>query len=517
MNNTPSPAKIEFLDQRSYGTPAIIVGVALFSVLILLGIFKIGDPVFFWLNIATGLGGLTYMALVFFILIPLRTRAPYLAWVFVVLNGIGVGWISIVERIGITGMATLLYAVLISLTVLLYNRWPTYVFVAVSLASVYALPGIIGAHPGTYSTETVILVLILSVGACETIVGLKKAVYRQFRRLEIINHMTRSLAFSIEPNQVVALMSGAIQAGLEADTYYIGFIRDHILDLQLLYDDGDFYYGISYDLDESLAGWIVRNKKSLLLSNVPVQSKAIGYNLATVGKPKISLSWMGTMLQTGEGLIGVVAVASYRKNAFNDSDLELLESFAQQSAVTLDNAYHHAEVERQSRLDSLTGALNHRNFIEALELEAEKSAAGGFPLSLIMLDVDFFKHFNDGYGHLTGDRVLVAMVEAIKSHIKSTDLVGRWGGEEFAIALPNSNKEQAVQVADRIRSTLRSVSIFAPDGTPTPSPTVSQGVAVFPTEAENTFALIDLADRRLYVAKERGRDQVEAAVFQETY
>jgi len=126
-----------------------------------------------------------------------------------------------------------------------------------------------------------------------------------------------------------------------------------------------------------------------------------------------------------------------------------------------------------------------------------------------MLDVDFFKQYNDTYGHLFGDTVLQSLVSAIRSHIKSTDFVGRWGGEEFAIALPGANGQQALMVARRIQTTMSDMKLSHAEKGKVPAPTVSQGIAIFPLETDDIYKLIDVADQRLYIAKERGRNQVE--------
>jgi diguanylate cyclase (GGDEF)-like protein len=126
-----------------------------------------------------------------------------------------------------------------------------------------------------------------------------------------------------------------------------------------------------------------------------------------------------------------------------------------------------------------------------------------------MLDIDYFKHYNDTFGHLLGDRILNELCATIKQHIKQADAVGRWGGEEFVISLPGATGEQAIQVAKRVSETMASLHVQDREQRTVPVPTVSQGIAVFPDEADEIYHLIDLADRRLYVAKERGRNQIE--------
>jgi diguanylate cyclase (GGDEF)-like protein len=211
----------------------------------------------------------------------------------------------------------------------------------------------------------------------------------------------------------------------------------------------------------------------------------------------------------GAHVDGIMAISSYHPNAFDRSDMELLSTIAQRAALALDNTYHHALVQEQARLDSLTKVYNHGYFIQILREQAKDCEAQQQPLSLIMLDIDFFKTYNDTFGHLIGDEVLISLCDIIRSHIKNTDAVGRWGGEEFAISLPNTDETQAAFVAQRIRETLGSLRIRNSEQFTIPIPTVSMGIAIFPIETNDITKLIDLADKRLYIAKERGRDQIE--------
>jgi diguanylate cyclase (GGDEF)-like protein len=217
---------------------------------------------------------------------------------------------------------------------------------------------------------------------------------------------------------------------------------------------------------------------------------------------------MGVPMQ-GEFIKGVIAIASYRPNAFDRSDMELLSNLTQRATLALDNTVRHSLVEEKAHIDSLTGVFNHGHFLKVLEQQAETAVQYHQPLCVIMLDIDFFKQYNDAYGHLAGDEILTKLCDTIRSHVKRVDAVGRWGGEEFVISLPNTSGAQAMQVADRIRETMAGMNLRGKNQETIPVPTVSQGIAEFPSEADEIFKLIDLADRRLYVAKERGRNQVE--------
>jgi diguanylate cyclase (GGDEF)-like protein len=227
-----------------------------------------------------------------------------------------------------------------------------------------------------------------------------------------------------------------------------------------------------------------------------------------LGEKKLSRSWLGVPMQIDNDLIGLLAVASYQPNVFDEMDQLLLEQIAQQAVLSIQNARIHEEVTRQARLDSLTGVSNHNHFLERLYEDADHALTTLTPLSLIMLDIDYFKLYNDTYGHVVGDQVLVLTVQAIQSHIKKTDTVGRWGGEEFGVILPNTTISQANIVADRIRHTLSELPLFNVEGKTIPKPTISQGIATLPDHTPDVDELVIIADRALYLAKNKGRDQV---------
>jgi diguanylate cyclase (GGDEF)-like protein len=158
---------------------------------------------------------------------------------------------------------------------------------------------------------------------------------------------------------------------------------------------------------------------------------------------------------------------------------------------------------------------NHGYLLTRLAGAVEAAQVAGSPLSFIMLDIDDFKQYNDRHGHVTGDSVLKAIVQAISSNVKETDTVGRWGGEEFGVVLPGANAGQAEKIAERIRGTVAHLELTNGKTAKIANPTVSQGIASFPDHATRAEDLIDLADQALYRAKGRGRDQVVVAPLPE--
>ncbi len=215
-------------------------------------------------------------------------------------------------------------------------------------------------------------------------------------------------------------------------------------------------------------------------------------------------------IEHADQCMGVLYVNYDEPHQFTPIEKDMLAIFAHQTAIALENARLYTEVQEQAQRDSLTQVYNHMAFLKRLEEQVASALSTGCPLTLIMLDIDYFKQYNDAYGHVVGDQILVAIVGVIRAHIHVTDSVGRWGGEEFGIALPNTDAAQAREVAQRIRETLASTELFAKDGRRITPPMVSQGLATLPTHARDSATLIGLADAALYRAKGRGRDQVRA-------
>lgn len=159
--------------------------------------------------------------------------------------------------------------------------------------------------------------------------------------------------------------------------------------------------------------------------------------------------------------------------------------------------------------DDLTDVYNRRYFYEKLEEEIKRSERYRTVLSLIMLDIDYFKHFNDTHGHQAGDSVLRDVALLLRNNVREQDLVARYGGEEFAIILPETGKQVAGKLAERIRGCLSAQAFHFKETLQSGKLTISLGVATFPEDAKSLNDLVETADRALYKAKEKGRNRVE--------
>ncbi len=339
---------------------------------------------------------------------------------------------------------------------------------------------------------------------------LNSSLKNQADRLAVLYEIGKAIASTLEIDDLLDLIYRHLSQIISCDAYFVSLYlpEDHLLDIKLLIDQGKRYAPEKASASEGLSSWIVKNRRPLLIQDLRKEINSLPVKPTMVGNKKLSRSWLGVPMQIEDDLIGLLAVASYQPNVFDEMDQLLLEQIAQQAALSIQNARIHEEVSRQAKLDSLTGVSNHNHLIEQLYEDAESALTTSTSLSMIMLDIDHFKLYNDTYGHVIGDQVLILTVQAIQSHIKKTDTVGRWGGEEFGVILPKTTLSQAKIVANRIRHTLSELPLFNVEGKTIPKPTISQGIATLPDHTSDVDELVIIADRALYQAKNKGRDQV---------
>ncbi len=189
-----------------------------------------------------------------------------------------------------------------------------------------------------------------------------------------------------------------------------------------------------------------------------------------------------------------------------DSAIENINILANQFAMALRRVKLYEEIEKIAITDSLTDLYTRRYFLERFTEEIDRSRTRKTKMSVLMIDVDLFKGFNDQYGHLVGDQILREVGKIVKDSIREIDIAGRYGGEEFCVVLPETDKEGAYYAAERIRQQTESTVIKAYDASI--NVTLSVGIATFPDDSKITEELIDKADWALYRAKKRGRNKV---------
>lgn len=219
-------------------------------------------------------------------------------------------------------------------------------------------------------------------------------------------------------------------------------------------------------------------------------------------------SFCASPLVTEKRVLGVLRASSRKVGAFSADDLRLMDIFSGLCAVTLRNILLYRRMDELAIRDGLTGLYLNRYFHERLNEEIQRALYGKGHFSLLMLDIDFFKRFNDEYGHAAGDIVLKNTAALIKQCLEPGDFVARYGGEEFVALLPGKNGKQAFIVAEKIRKHIERSKITLRRGET--RLTASVGVSVFPDKGRTKEELLWAADQCLYKAKKSGRNKVVA-------
>ncbi len=203
----------------------------------------------------------------------------------------------------------------------------------------------------------------------------------------------------------------------------------------------------------------------------------------------------------------ILADNIFTKKPITKNDMRIFIMLANQAGLAIENSRLYEQTLVRSHTDSLTNLWNHGYFQFMLQEEIERSKAMHLPLSLIMLDMDFFKIYNDNCGHQEGDKVLREISKLIKDYSRKMDYVCRYGGEEFSIILPQTSKKEAYFIAERLREIIEKYEFPHEDMQPFKQITVSLGVATLPEDSQTKSGLIECADKLMYQAKETGRNK----------
>jgi diguanylate cyclase (GGDEF)-like protein len=256
----------------------------------------------------------------------------------------------------------------------------------------------------------------------------------------------------------------------------------------------------------SCANWVMRHGVEFVSRDLAHDSRAMAGAMGTaVAFPLLCRH------RTVGVLIGLDAHASTATPSLGPSLVAAVRSVLEPAAIALDNAIALQNAEALSVTDDLTRLYNSRYLNQALRRETKRAVRGGRPLSLLFLDLDGFKTVNDRHGHLAGSKALAETAEVIRGCARETDVVARFGGDEFALILPDTGKEGAMAVAGRIRERVSAAQFLASDGL-TVHLTVSIGVATLPDSAGSAEELLKAADAAMYRVKASGKNGIYSAI-----
>lgn len=214
-------------------------------------------------------------------------------------------------------------------------------------------------------------------------------------------------------------------------------------------------------------------------------------------------------LKSKDKTIGlIVADNIFTKKSITKDSIRMLTMLANQAALAIENSHLYEQTLIHSHTDSLTNLWNHGFFQDKLEEKITEAENKNSPLSILMIDLDDFKPYNDLLGHQKGDQLLIKIATILKETLRKEDFVCRYGGEEFVVIMPNTPKEVAYEFAENIRKIIEDYPFPHEEALPAKKQTISIGVATCPENGQNKSTLIDHADRALYEAKRKGKNRI---------
>jgi diguanylate cyclase (GGDEF)-like protein/putative nucleotidyltransferase with HDIG domain len=322
------------------------------------------------------------------------------------------------------------------------------------------------------------------------------------RHLTLLNTISRNAIATLNPDEMLAKITEQLEDGLTYDHIGIGVLdyatREIVIQAEAGKRRGTL--GRRIPLGAGLIGQVARNGHMAAYRAASPADSAL--------KPLLpdSVAAIALPVFYAEQLHGILCIESSVPADFSEEEVLLLRTLADLIAGALHNALSFQKAQEQAITDGLTGVKTHRFFMEALSAEWKRSTRAGRAFALVLMDLDRFKFVNDFYGHLEGDLVLQRVGHILETNCRRSDVVARYGGDEFVILMPETNMEHARQLANKLRGWVSSDPLLREKNI-----SASFGIACYPLHGSSPQELIQVADASMYLSKHQGGNTVSTA------
>ncbi|HTC43118.1 MAG TPA: diguanylate cyclase [Candidatus Acidoferrales bacterium] len=322
------------------------------------------------------------------------------------------------------------------------------------------------------------------------------------RHLSLLNLISRDAIATLNPDEILAKIAGQLEHGLSYDHIGIAILEYTTRELVVSAESGKRRgaLGRRIPLDTGLIGQVARTGKA--------STYRLSVNSQNSPQPVLSDSCTAMALPIfyGDHLHGVMYVETLERTDFSEEESLLLHTLTDLIAGAYHNAQTFQRAQEQAITDGLTGVKTHRFFMEALSSEWKRSSRAGRSFALVLMDLDRFKFVNDFYGHLEGDLVLQRVGQILETNCRRSDVVARYGGDEFVILMPETTMEQARQLSSKLRGWIASDPLLREKNI-----SASFGIASYPLHGSAPQELIQVADASMYLSKHQGGNTVSTA------
>lgn len=326
--------------------------------------------------------------------------------------------------------------------------------------------------------------------------------------LSLVYEIGQGVNSTIELEELYRVITDVLQQRLKLDKFAILLKDDsgEILQVKTAYgfEENDHILDMVFRVGEGVTGEAVSNGEAIYIRDTTKEERFLHYK----GEQIIEGSFLSIPLIFKKNVLGVINFHRPKIDSFSSEELRLLQLVANQVALAIENAKLYTKARDLSVKDELTGLYNRRHFQTVLQIEWKRAVRFHRSLSLLMIDVDFFKKYNDTFGHLQGDKVLKEMSNVLKRNVREIDTVARFGGEEFIVLLPDTDKKGAVAVGEKLRKIVETHRFIDVSSQAVAPISISVGIASYPDDVRELDDLIDHADIALYDAKDSGRNRV---------
>ena len=335
---------------------------------------------------------------------------------------------------------------------------------------------------------------------------------REAGEVAVFQELGKALTSSLQLDQVLRTIMEKIDEFLRPDNWSLLLLDEAKQELYFELAVGKASQALKdvrVKIGQGIAGWVAEHGETVV---VPDTSKDTRFFGKVDEKTKTETqSIVAVPVKFRDTCLGVIELINCMgPDGFDPRDLKLLEALSDFAAIALENARHVKRIHELTITDDCTSLYNARHMGFILETEIYRSQRYNYEFSLVFIDLDHFKQVNDTHGHLVGSRLLAEIGNALKAHCRLIDFAFRYGGDEFVVLLPQTSKDNAINVARRLHKLIREAVWLPEDGLKI-HVTPSVGVASYPVDSRTKEGLLHLADEAMYLVKNTNRDSVAAA------